>query len=87
MMLGEGETPRRGPDVVLIIERGWELVEGREERKRRMRAGMEDFAIVNMMGLNECAVENSTPERRTDKRLSDRILENIGRTGQNKMAI
>ena len=52
-----------------------------------MRAGMEDFAIVNMMGLNECAVENSTPERRTDKRLSDRILENIGRTGQNKMGI
>jgi hypothetical protein len=63
MILGKGEKPRRGPDVVLIVGRGWELVGERRERKRRRRVRMGDFAIVNMTGFKECAVENSTPER------------------------
>jgi hypothetical protein len=66
MMLGKGEKPRRGTDVVLIFVRGWELVRERNERNKRRRIGMEDFAIADMTRLKEWAVENSKLGRRTE---------------------
>ena len=65
MTLGKGEKPRRSPDVVLIVGRGWELVGERRERNKRRRVRMGDFATVNMTGFKECAIEKSAPERRT----------------------